>query len=159
MPIQTPKSWLKQDNILNTPGKNCVLFAKMMSCILVLIYKSHSFIAFHESFVNCLLIDVLILKISPMSAASQTVIPRSLFCEVHIKQKVSSRSVLIPHFTLLPLAFDLTKGCFVLTHLPYRPHCHQPNISSWLIHVQTVVSYCYTRMELLQCCSVLRSVV
>lgn len=76
-------------------------------------YKCHSFIAFHESFVKCLLFYYLKTAHSTISAVAQTVIPHSFFCEGHIRQMVNSRAVLIPHFTMLPLAFDLTKDVLV----------------------------------------------
>lgn len=47
-----------------------------------------------------------------------------------------------------------------LAHWPYRPRCPQPNISSWLIHVQAKVSYGYRKEGLTTVlfCSVLWSV-
>lgn len=96
-------------------GTICVSFAQMMICLLVMIYKSHSFIAFHGSFVRCLLSDVLLLKTSHISssAAAQTVIPQGFFFTGHIRRTMNCRAAPIPHCTLLPLVFNSTKDVLV----------------------------------------------
>ncbi len=139
-------------------GEICVWFAQVMIRLLAMIYRSHSFIAFHGSLVQCLLSDVLLLKTSHSltSAAAQTVIPQGFFCAGHIRRTVNSRAA--PTLYLAATGFWLNKRMFwYLAHRPYRPRCPQPNISLRLIHVQAEVSYCYSREELLQCCSVLYS--
>lgn len=95
----------------------CVWFSQVMICLLVMIYKSHSFIAFHGAFyiaysVCCLIFYYWKQSHSPIAAA-QTVIPEGFFCTGHIRRMVNSRAALIPHFTLLPLVFDSTKDVLV----------------------------------------------
>lgn len=50
---------------------------------------------------------------STISAAAQTVIPQRFAYEGHIRQMLNWRAVPIPHFTMQPLAFDLTKDVLV----------------------------------------------
>lgn len=50
---------------------------------------------------------------STISAAALTVIPQRCSSEGHIRQMLNWRAVPIPHFTMLLLAFNLTKDILV----------------------------------------------
>lgn len=91
-------------------GDICVWSSRVMICLLVMIYKSGSFITFHGEFVCCLMLHYWKHCTVQLEQLHRPLLfQKGCFCAGHIRRMLNSWTARIPHFTLLPLIFESTK--------------------------------------------------